>query len=503
MGRPSMTCRPRWRPLAACLSVCLTILGLGAAVAGADAISPALTVTLGGDGAGTVTSDLGTIQCPAGACTASFNPGDSVTLTATPGAGSAFTGFGGGTCAGLTCTVLMSADTTVTADFDLQPTVTAPADGTAYPQASVPSAAFACAPGDTSCTATLDGAATPIANGDPLSATPGAHTLTVSGVAADGSPVTQTASYTVIAPQTATVVVAAPPTVQIAAPVDNAAYVWTAIPAADFTCVAGAGSTVQSCQATVAGQPVSDHQALPNGFGAHVLTVTATDADGLSSTASATYTVAGATVPPPPVAIGAPAQGASYRLGQAVAARYSCLAASTGPALTSCAGTVPAGRPINTATLGRHTFSVSATNAQGASTIETVTYGVVPTTNRFAVARVHATPSGAARLALKLPGPGFVRALATAWNAAAGASARHLPYGRASVGARRGGPLSLVVAPTAAGRVLLRTHGARPVLALAVTYTPTGAPPRVIRPRPLRLPALKRTKRSSRPTGRR
>src|ERR1700729_336512 len=199
-----MTCRPRWRFLAVCLSVCLITLGLGAAVAGADATSPVLTVTLGGDGAGTVTSDAGAIDCPAGACLASFAPGDTLTLTATPADGSAFTGFGGA-CTGQTCIVPpLSADTTVTADFDLQPTVTAPADGTQYPQASVPSAAFACAPGDTSCTATLDAATTPIATGDALSDTPGAHTLTVTGMAADGATVTQTSSYTVMAPQTNT-----------------------------------------------------------------------------------------------------------------------------------------------------------------------------------------------------------------------------------------------------------------------------------------------------------
>ena len=76
---------------------------------------------------------------------------------------------------------------------------------------------------------------------------------------------------------------------------------------------------------------------------------------------------------------------------------------------------------------------------------------------------------------------------ATAWNAASGASARHLPYGTASVGARRGGPLSLLVRPTGAGRALLRKHDARPVLSLVVTYRPTGAKPRAVHLKPLRL----------------
>ena len=330
---------------------------------------------------------------------------------------------------------------------------------------------------------------------------PGLRSCTDSGGAADGTGVLDTStegnqSYTVTATSrdgqmgTAAIdytVVGKAPEVVIAAPVNNAAYLWTAIPAADFTCVPGVGSSVQSCKATVGGETISDHQALPDGFGAHVLTVTATDADGLSSTESVTYTATVSTASVPPVSIQAPRQGASYRLGQAVAARYSCLATTTGPALKSCVGTVPAGHRINTRTLGAHPFSVSATNDQGESTTEIVTYKVVPTTNRFVVVGVRATSSGDARLALRLPGPGSVHVVATAWNAAARGSGRHLAYGTVSVGARRGGPLLLVVQPTAAGRALLGAHGARPVIAFTVTYKPTGARPRVVHPKPLRL----------------
>ena len=62
-----------------------------------------------------------------------------------------------------------------------------------------------------------------------------------------------------------------------------------------------------------------------------------------------------------------------------------------------------------------------------------MTYHVVHTTNRFAVVGLSATPAGAARLALRLPGPGAVRAVATAWNTAARGSRRHIAYGTASV----------------------------------------------------------------------
>jgi hypothetical protein len=655
-----MTRRPWGRHLAACLVASLSALALGAAVAAAGASASTLTVTLAGTGAGTVTSDPAGLTCTGATCSGSFDPTATVVLSAVPAAGNGFGGFTGCTSAtSTTCSVSLAADAQVTAAFDAPPalTVTAPTDAAGYAQASVPAAAFTC-PGAT-CRVVIDGAATPLANGAPLPATPGSHTFKVTAVAADGGSASQSGTYTVFgvptctdvsattneggrvrlglscadphAPSiaftlarpghgtvrtnaqgavfytpnagfsgtdsftyrgtsadgvsvahTVTVRVLAPPTAQIAAPeagqvyavgqsvptrfscaddpagpglrsctdsrgasrgtgsldtssegphayavtatsadgqtgratlaytvvgrapevviaapLNNAAYLWTAIPAADFSCIAGVGSTLRSCKATVGGQPISDHQALPNAFGAHVLTVTATDADGLSATASATYTATVSTVALPPVTIQTPRQGATYRLGQAVAARYSCVAISTGPALTSCVGTVHAGRRIDTTTLGRHSFTVSATNAEGNSTTEAVTYKVVHTTNHFAVVGLGATPSGGARLTLKLPGPGSIRVRATAWNTAAGASRRHVAYGTASVSARRGGALSLVIQPTAAGRALVRTKGARPVVALAVTYTPRGARSRVVHP------ALLRLTRSSRPTARR
>jgi hypothetical protein len=75
-----------------------------------------LTVTESGTGTGTVSSSPAGINCGA-TCSANFTSGTKVTLTATPGANSTFTGWSGG-CAGTgTCTVTVSAATTVTATF--------------------------------------------------------------------------------------------------------------------------------------------------------------------------------------------------------------------------------------------------------------------------------------------------------------------------------------------------------------------------------------------------
>ena len=77
-----------------------------------------LTVTKSGAGAGTVSSTPAGIDCGA-SCIGQFNVGASVTLTATPAAGSAFAGWSGGGCSGAgSCVVSMSAATTVNAQFN-------------------------------------------------------------------------------------------------------------------------------------------------------------------------------------------------------------------------------------------------------------------------------------------------------------------------------------------------------------------------------------------------
>ena len=71
-----------------------------------------LIVTKGGSGSGTVTSSPSGINCGS-ACSASFNSGTSVTLTANPA-----TGIFSGDCTGTgTCTVNMAAAKNVTATF--------------------------------------------------------------------------------------------------------------------------------------------------------------------------------------------------------------------------------------------------------------------------------------------------------------------------------------------------------------------------------------------------
>ena len=76
-----------------------------------------LTVALSPAGTGSGTVSGSGINCP-GTCADSYPSGIVVVLTATPAAGSTFTGWSGGGCSGTgSCAVTMSSDQTVTATF--------------------------------------------------------------------------------------------------------------------------------------------------------------------------------------------------------------------------------------------------------------------------------------------------------------------------------------------------------------------------------------------------
>jgi trimeric autotransporter adhesin len=75
-----------------------------------------LMVTVAGTGTGTVSSAPAGISCPS-TCTANFNGGTSVTLTATPSSGSTFAGWSGACSGAGSCSVSMTAAQSVTATF--------------------------------------------------------------------------------------------------------------------------------------------------------------------------------------------------------------------------------------------------------------------------------------------------------------------------------------------------------------------------------------------------
>lgn len=98
-----------------------------------------LTVAKAGDGSGPVTSSPAGIACGSG-CSALFPSGSSVTLTATPNAGSVFAGWSGACSGTSSCTVTMSTARSVTATFSRTPVLTVFKSGTGSgPVSSAPS----------------------------------------------------------------------------------------------------------------------------------------------------------------------------------------------------------------------------------------------------------------------------------------------------------------------------------------------------------------------------
>jgi hypothetical protein len=79
--------------------------------------------------------------------------------------------------------------------------------------------------------------------------------------------------------------------------------------------------------------------------------------------------------PPPTVTIKTPTASREYHLNEIVIADYTCVPG--GLALKSCSGSVKTGFPIDTSTLGSHTFTVTAEDEDGHKTVQSATYQII------------------------------------------------------------------------------------------------------------------------------
>jgi PKD domain len=184
---------------------------------------------------------------------------------------------------------------------------------------------------------------------------------------------------------------------------------------------------------------------------------------------------------PPSARISSPASGARYTRGQLVSAHYACQDGTGGPGIASCAGPVATGQPINTTTVGRHSFKVTATSKDGQTATSTVTYTVVLPDNRFRVSHIKTHRNGSVTFNVKIPGPGVIDVLETAWNNNLASAAvllqpapRRFVVARGHSTARRATTLKLRVPPNKRGKRLVCQHTYRVTLRLWVSYTPTG-----------------------------
>ncbi len=157
---------------------------------------------------------------------------------------------------------------------------------------------------------------------------------------------------------------AAPVSVTITTPANNAQYVQNQQVTTQYTCPGGTSPV--TCIGSVSSGAALD----TSKTGTFQFTVTATDANNVTATGSAAYTV----LPLPTSVVVVPASGAEYTLNENVIAQYSC---SGGIAPLVCTGSAQNGSAIDTGSLGGHTFTVTVADAQHNTQTVHVSYTVV------------------------------------------------------------------------------------------------------------------------------
>jgi hypothetical protein len=168
----------------------------------------------------------------------------------------------------------------------------------------------------------------------------------------------------------------APPAITLNTPADGAQYPLGSTVAATYQCNDGQfGSGVATCQGDVpSGSPIDTST-----LGPHTFTVTASDENGnVAAPVTHTYDVVppGNDSTPPTITLSTPADGATYQQGTVAGAAYACN--DDGSGITACTGDVANGTPVDTATLGAHTFTVTATDGEGNTHTVVHSYQVTP-----------------------------------------------------------------------------------------------------------------------------
>jgi subtilase family serine protease len=313
-----------------------TVSGLGAPEASAGA-----TVTITGSGF----TPFAAVWFGSAAATAvTYDSSTQLSATVPPGSGSV----------NVTVTKLSGASPTSLADaFTYAPTetISSPALGATYTQGQPLTAAYSCA-ASTSGAPSCSG---PVPTGGTVDTSSiGPHQFSVTATDANEFATTTTATYTVVAP----------PTIAVSGLSSGATYAQGQALSARVTCTASAPVTIASCTAPSAVDT--------SATGPHIFAVHATDSNGVTITDVITYTVAAV----PTATVHTPANGAFYLRGQAVTAAFGCKAVAPAT-VVSCSASAANGARIDTATLGRHRFTLTATDSNGVGSTANVSYTVV------------------------------------------------------------------------------------------------------------------------------
>jgi hypothetical protein len=215
------------------------------------------------------------------------------------------------------------------------------------------------------------------------------------------------------------------------------------------------------------------------------------DTDNTSSDSGCGTGMKSTVIPAPPtVQIAAPGDGATYVHGQVVSSSFSCSDGANGPGLLSCLDRSdhPSGSAVDTSTVGSHMFTVTATSKDGLTSSRSVTYQVVaqsgpppPPSNQFVVKQIKVRADGLVSFDVKVPGPGAINVLETAWknNFARAATLLQPAIGRFEFArshrtATRASTVQFKVKPNKRGRRLVAHHRYKVTIRLWVTYEPTG-----------------------------
>jgi hypothetical protein len=253
---------------------------------------------------------------------------------------------------------------TVTVVDETKPevTLTTPADGAVYKRGEHVAADYSCA--DEPNGSGMESCVGDVADGADIdTSTLGEHTFAVQATDRAGNTGSKSATYTVVD--------ATAPDITVTTPASGAVYGLGEQVTADYACADEEGG---SGLATCTGTAVDGAAVDTSSVGEKSFTVEATDNAGNAASKKVSYTVVDQA--PPDISLTEPVDGAVYEIGQEVAASYSCVDQPGGSGVASCTGTVANGAPIDTSSLGEHSFEVTSSDRAGNTGSKVVSYVV-------------------------------------------------------------------------------------------------------------------------------